>query len=93
MKDVIACLDVRSSSARTRVLPSQCRWSWTLKIGSGFRSPDSWKQDRQCIGMCPDDGVTSGSDSVYVLTPGHQTIADKKDTYHLSLTLSVCARW
>ena len=40
--------------------------------------------------MCPDDGVTSGSDSVYVLTPGHQAAADKKDTYQLSLNLSLC---
>jgi len=93
MKDVVACRDVSGSSVRARVLTWQCRWSWTLIIGSGFRSSDSWKQDRQCIGMWPDDGVTSGSDSVYVLTPGHQATADKKDTYQLSLTLSVCARW
>jgi len=39
--------------------------------------------------MCPDDGVTSGSDSVYVLTPGHQATEDKKDTHELSLNLSL----
>ena len=44
--------------------------------------------------MCPDDGVTSGSDSVYVLTPGHQSTAYKKDTYQLSLPLYVLDdRW